>query len=285
MYTALNAGVIGVHAGNLENALTLASQHGFVGLEFNASEVAGLIEQHGAEYVKDLFAHANVKPAGWGLPTDWRGTEEKWRAELHDLPRMAHAAAAIGGTRTATWIMPCSNDREWEENLAFHIERFLPISRVLAHEGVHLGLEFIGPRTLRESQKFPFVHTLPQMLDMAAQIGPNVGLLLDCWHWYTSHGTVAELHSLTPEQVVYVHVNDAPQGVDVDEQQDHIRALPGATGVIDIACFLTALKTIGYEGPVVAEPFSQELKAMPADADRLAAVSKSLAKIFQQAQV
>ena len=283
MYTALNGGVIGVHAGNLSNALSLASQHGFAGLDFNAGEVADLIEQHGVEYVKDLFAQAGVKPGGWGLPTEWRGTEEKWRDELDHLPRLAHAASAIGGTRTATWIMPCSNDRDWEENLTFHIERFLPISRVLAHEGVHLGLEFIGPKTLRESQKFPFVHTMSQMLDMTRQIGDNVGLLLDCWHWYTSHGTIAELHNLAPEQVVYVHVNDAPAGIPIDEQQDHTRALPGATGVIDIVGFLTALKSIGYDGPVVAEPFFPELKSLPSDSDRLNAVSASLTKIFQQA--
>ena len=53
-------------------------------MEFNPSEVATLIEQHGVAYVKDLFAAANVRPAGFGLPTDWRGTEEKWRAGTGD---------------------------------------------------------------------------------------------------------------------------------------------------------------------------------------------------------
>ena len=283
MYKALNAGAIGVHAGSLPNAIRLASEYGFAGVEFSAQEVAGLIEQHGINYVTDLFAQANVKPAGWGLPTDWRGTEEKWRDELHELPRLARAASAIGGTRTATWIMPCSNERTWEENLDFHVERFLPIARVLAHEGVHLGLEFIGPKTLRDSQKYPFVHTMAQMLGMTQQIGSNVGLLLDCWHWHTSHGTVAELHNLTAEQVVYVHVNDAPTGVPTDEQVDSVRALPGETGVIDIAGFLGALQALGYNGPVVAEPFSQQLKEMPSDSDRLEAVSIAMNRIFQQA--
>jgi sugar phosphate isomerase/epimerase len=283
MYTALSAGAIGVHAGDLQNAIRLAAQHGFGGVEFNPSEVATLIDQHGVAYVKDLFAAANVRPAGFGLPTDWRGTEEKWRAELTALPRMAKAAAAIGCARTATWIMPCSNDRDWEENLAFHVERFLPIARVLAHEGVHLGLEFIGPKTLRESQKYPFVHTMAQMLDMAEQIGPNVGLLLDCWHWHTSYGTVDELHNLTAEQVVYVHVNDAPAGVPTDEQVDSVRALPGETGVIDIIGFLQALQTLGYDGPVVAEPFSKVLPTLPSDAERLQTVSTALDTILQKA--
>src|SRR5262249_20132695 len=147
-------------------------------------------------------------------------------------------------------IMPCSNDRDYEENWRFHVERFTPIARILAEHGCTLGLEFIGPKTLRDSQKYPFVHTLPKMIELGQAIGPNVGLLLDCWHWYTSHGTVEEIRALKPEQVVYVHVNDAPAGVDIDAQVDNVRALPGETGVIDIVGFLQALRHIGYDGSV-----------------------------------
>jgi sugar phosphate isomerase/epimerase len=35
--------------------------------------------------------------------------------------------------------------------------------------------------------------------------------------------------------------------------------LPAATGVIDTATFLRALVTIGYDGPVRAEPFNRQL--------------------------
>jgi sugar phosphate isomerase/epimerase len=121
------------------------------------------------------------------------------------------------------------------------------------------------------------------MLDMGAEIGPNVGLLLDCWHWYTSHGTVEDLRRLKPEQVVYVHVNDAPSGVPVDEQVDSVRCLPGETGVIDIAAFLQVLQSIGYDGPVTPEPFKKELKDLPDDEARLKTVGASMDKIFHQA--
>jgi len=52
-------------------------------------------------------------------------------------------------------------------------------------------------------------------------------------------------------------------GVEVDEQIDNVRDLPGATGVIDIASFLKALDAMGYDGPVAAEPFSKELGQLP----------------------
>ena len=79
-----------------------------------------------------------------------------------------------------------------------------------------------------------------------------------CWTAGTGTRRAAQsptLKALTPAQVVYVHVNDAPAGVPIDEQMDGVRALPGETGVIDIAGFLKALQGIGYDGPVTPEPF------------------------------
>jgi sugar phosphate isomerase/epimerase len=179
--------------------------------------------------------------------------------------------------------MPCSNERELEANWRFHIERFTPIAETLAQHGQRLGLEFIGPKTLRESRKYPFIWTMADMLRLANEIGPNVGLLVDCWHWYTSHGTIDDLKKLRAEDVVYVHVNDAPRGIDVDQQIDNVRALPGETGVIDITGFLQALKSIGYDGPITPEPFKDELKTLPNDEARVQVVAEAMDKIWRQA--
>jgi sugar phosphate isomerase/epimerase len=123
------------------------------------------------------------------------------------------------------------------------------------------------------------------MLEMAAEIGPNVGVLLDCWHWYTSGGTTKDIRGLRPAQVVYVHVNDAPAGVPVDAQVDNVRALPGETGVIDIAGFLRALEAIGYDGPVTPEPFSKGLAGLPSDEARLQTVGRAMKAIFEKAGI
>ena len=282
MFKGLSPGAIGVQANTLEEALAAAKTGGFGGVEINVGEITGRVEKSSAASVTDLFAAAGIQPAGWGLPTDWRGDEAAWSAGLNDLPRLARAAAAIGATRTMTWIMPCSDTRPYDENRDFHVTRFTPIARILAEEGVSLGLEFIGPKTLRDTQAHSFIHTMGEMLDMGQLIGPNVGLLLDAYHWYTSHGTLADLAALKPAQVVYVHVNDAPAGVPVDEQLDGVRALPGATGVIDIAGFLSSLQQIGYDGPVTPEPFV-DLSHLPSDAERLNTVGAAMDDIWQKA--
>ncbi len=91
-----------------------------------------------------------------------------------------------------------------------------------------------------------------------------MGVLLDSFHWHTAHETADDLGSLTAEQIVDVHVNDAPD-VPTDEQQDLVRELPGATGVIDIGNFLEAVRASGYDDSVMVEPFSRRLRDLPPD--------------------
>jgi len=109
---------------------------------------------------------------------------------------------------------------------------------------------------------------------------PNVGLLMDSWHWYTSQGTVEELLTLSNKDVVHVHVNDAPAGLAVDEQVDNRRALLVTTGVIDMKGFINALVRIGYEGPVECEPFDQQLRQMDAEA-ALQKTADALKRVWQ----
>ncbi|MDR3689819.1 MAG: sugar phosphate isomerase/epimerase [Fimbriimonas sp.] len=280
MYIGLSPGAIGVRVENLSQRIAAAKNHGFAGVEIDVHEVAKLVEEGGAEKIIGQFQEADVIACGWGLPTDWRSSEENWKRDLQELPKLAKAAAEIGCYRVSTWIMPASNDLEFDANLKFHVERFKPIAEIVGEYGHRLGLEFVGPKTLRDKFKHEFVYDLPGMMNMANWIGPNVGLLLDSWHLYTSHGSIAQVEELSETDIVYVHVNDGPLGVPVDEQLDGVRGLPGETGLIDMAGFLGALKRIGYSGPVVPEPFKKELGDLPDDSARLDLVAESMRKIF-----
>jgi sugar phosphate isomerase/epimerase len=283
MYTCLAPHAINVQANDLDQAVAAARTGGFDGLEMAIAHVADLIDQHGIDAIRKKFTDARIHPAAFGLPVEWRKDEARWRGDLDKLPRLAKAAHALGVRRTATWVLPMSNERELDENIAFHIDRFTPIARILAEHDIRLGLEFIGPKTLRDSQKHAFIYRMFDMLHLARKIGPNVGLLLDVWHLYTSHGTLDDVKKLKADDVVYVHVNDAPKNVAIDDQMDNVRDLPGATGVIDIAGFLRALKQIGYDGPVTPEPFKNELKDLPNDEARLKRVGKAMEDIFAKA--
>jgi sugar phosphate isomerase/epimerase len=282
MFRNLSPGAIGIRA-NLEESLQLAKAHGFQGIDLAVGEAAKIAEEKGIDHVRRLFDAAGQKPGGWGLPVNWRAEEEGFRASLADLPRYARTGKALGCTRVVQWIPPTSDELPFKENFDWHVARFRPIAEVLKEHGCSLGLEFIGPKTLRAKAKHEFIWTMGGMLELCEAIGTgNVGLLLDCWHWYTSHGTLDELKKLKPEQVVYVHVNDAPAGVPIDEQVDNVRCLPAETGVIPIAPFLRVLHEIGYDGPVTPEPFSKQVNAMPPQ-EAAATTGEALLKAWRAA--
>jgi sugar phosphate isomerase/epimerase len=118
------------------------------------------------------------------------------------------------------------------------------------------------------------------MRELIAETGKrNVGLLLDIWHWYNAGDTVAEILALKSEDIVAVHMSDAPAGIPVDQQVDSKRALPCSTGVIDTKGFLNAVNQIGFDGPAAAEPMAQELRSLPAE-EALTQVAASMKKAF-----
>lgn len=282
MFINLSPGTIGVKA-NLTEALAFARKHGFGGIDFSINEVADLVEQQGAEAVRNRFAQAGIQPGTWGYPVDFRNTEEAWEEGMSALPRLAKAAQTLGFDRCSTWIMPCSDERTFEENFDFHADRLRPGAQILADHGIRLGLEWVGPKTLRDTRKYPFIHTMQGMLELCEAIGTgNMGLLVDAYHVYTSHATNEDVRGLTAAQVVNVHVNDAPAGLAIDEQLDGVRDLPGATGVLDLNGFLHALRDIGYDGPVTAEPFSQRLRELPAD-QAVAETAAAMKAMWQKA--
>jgi sugar phosphate isomerase/epimerase len=123
---------------------------------------------------------------------------------------------------------------------------------------------------------------MAEMKELIAEIDrSNVGFVLDSWHWYTAGETKKDLLTLRGDQVVSVDLNDAPAGIPVDQQIDGKRELPTATGVIDAASFLGALREMGFDGPVRAEPFNDAVRKM-APAEALVATKAALDKAFSQ---
>jgi len=274
MYTMLGPGAISLKGYPLPEAIALAKGAGFESVQFDVREAAALIDERGIEAVRALFEDAEVRPAVWGLPVAYRD-DAQLDGDLAALPRLARVAIDLGTPLATAGIMPGSNDRPHDENLAWYVDRLRPIAEILAREGCVLGLEFIGPKTFRSPFAHEFISTLGGTLDLARQIGTgNVGVLLDAWHLYTSGDSVEAMAGLRASDVVAVHVNDAPPGIPVDEQMDLVRDLPMETGVIDILPFMARLAEIGYDGPVMPEPFLASLDDL-ASRDPVAAAKEA----------
>lgn len=277
MYQSLNPGLANVAEKDFEKKLLLAKKYGFTAVEAGAQEII----DNGVENVKALLEKHGMKISSGNLPFSPMGVDDvAYAAAMEKLPEQCAAISAVGCDRVIMWIIPASDTLTKEENYAKHIERFGPVAKVLKEYGIRLGMEFIGPYTGRKNRKYEFIYTAEEMLKLAKDIGDNVGLLFDAYHWYTgAHNKDVFDHIPSADCIVSVHVNDAPLG-DRLELPDSPRALPGETGMVDIACVMAGLRKLGYDGPVIAEPFSPKLAELGSDDEKVACIKSCIDKIW-----
>jgi sugar phosphate isomerase/epimerase len=271
-------GNLGVKATQRE-AIDLAQRHGFESVFPIAAELAVLSDRELGELHAELEARKLVFGAAF-LAVDFRRDDATFEQGLLELPAYARALQRAGVRRTGTWLPPSSDSLTYLQYFKQTASRLRQVARVLGEHEVRLGLEYVGPRTAWTVRRYPFLHTLAETRDLIAEIGlPNVGLVLDSWHWFHAGDTVADIQALRNEHVVAVDLNDAPSTIPKDQQKDGARELPMATGVIDVGSFLKALLGIGYDGPVRAEPFNEAVRRMPPE-EAVAATSQAMKKAF-----
>jgi sugar phosphate isomerase/epimerase len=112
-------------------------------------------------------------------------------------------------------------------------------------------------------KRFPyeFIWRMDEMLGFAKECGPNVGVLLDSWHWHHAEGTVKDILAAGRDNIVHVQAADAPK-LPPEKILDNERLMPGE-GTADLIGFFQALRKIGYSDGVSPEVFGRGLKEMP----------------------
>ncbi|MBX2843390.1 MAG: sugar phosphate isomerase/epimerase [Flammeovirgaceae bacterium] len=260
----LSPGAIGVND-SPEELVDYCIKYGFESL----APFTEFLMEKDQEKVKSIVEKMKKNKVSWGsagLPVDFRKSEAIFKEGLANLGNHAKAMEKYGATRMNTWIMPNHPELTYRANFKQHTERIKEISKILADHNVRFGLEYVGPKTLMTANKYAFIHTLPECMELISEINEeNVGVVLDSFHWFTGGDTKEDLLSLTNKDVVACDINDARINLSVDEQIDGKRELPLATNTIDLKTFMEALISIEYDGPVRAEPFNKKLIEMDND--------------------
>jgi sugar phosphate isomerase/epimerase len=131
MYTCLSLEAIGIRMA-LPEAIKLAAEAGFEGLEFDISEAADLADRHGATYVKELFVASGIHIGNWGFPVEFRHDDATYQADMAGLPRLARVAQQLGATRCATWMLPFSDELRFVNHFDLMVKRLRPAAQILA---------------------------------------------------------------------------------------------------------------------------------------------------------
>jgi sugar phosphate isomerase/epimerase len=276
MYKTLAPGAIG-HGLSFKEAAQAAADSGFEGYWFDIVGDSRLDIQE----TKEILARTKLRAAGFTLPVEFRRDEAVFEDGLAKLAGYARYAAGIGANRCITWILPTHSTLDYAANFELHRVRLKKVAEILKEHAILFGLEFIGPATSRKDAKHLFIHNLDNMLELCEAIGTgNCGILMDSWHWDLAGQQREDFNKFThPDQIVLVHINDAPAGIPADEQIDSVRRLPGETGVLRIAEFFDGLRSAGYAGPVMAEPFEPKLGNMSFE-DALKTTMEAINKVW-----
>src|SRR6476661_8952645 len=187
MFLALNSVLISGRVKWPEFA-RLAAKVGFPGTDVALAPAM----EAGASATRDLLAQLKVKPAVLDFPVEFRKDDATFEAGLPKLKEAAPFAAAIGCPRMVTYIMSSSPIPKDELRRTYKA-RFTECARILAASNVRLGLEFLGPLHLRKAFPHEFIWRMNEMLAFAKECGPNVGLLLDAWHWHHAGATTQDI--------------------------------------------------------------------------------------------
>jgi sugar phosphate isomerase/epimerase len=281
--------MIGVTAGPIET-VELAKKFGFAACDLSVNavrETADAGDQSAeaavetAREVAQRMKNLGISPGSCGgiVPGKLSVPEDEWSSAMDDLGERLRVAGALGFGRTTAVMLPFHEQLPFDQCFTLHVERLKQVAGPLADAGFRLGIEYVSQKTRRAGYPHEFLYDLDGTLRLLEAVAaPNVGVLLDSFHWFCAEETVDDVRRLASEQVVVVHVNDSIEGRSMDEQVAFERELPGATGIIDLAGLLGALRDIGYDGPITAEPMDKSLKAM-ADDDAVAATAAAFESI------
>ena len=241
----------------------LAARVGYGGVDWGL----GPAKAAGLDVTRALFAELNIKPTIVNLPLQgpFAGDDATFRPKLTQLAGDAAFTAGIGCQRMLMVLSPTGPSPK-DEYRKIVRDRLAAIAEVLLRSNIRLGMEFLGVQSFRMGRAGgpppnPFIWTLAETVELAKDSGPNIGVILDAWHWHHAGSTIADILAAGRSRIVHVHVSDAKQQPP-GEVTDRGRLMPGE-GIIDLVAFFQALQKIGYVDGVSPEPLGRIPAGMP----------------------
>jgi 2-keto-myo-inositol isomerase len=241
---------------DLATDIAVAGRAGFDFVEIWAAKLMGYLERGGLPALNRDLRRAGVKAATLNSVEHVTFNDPSGHVRmLEDFQRYCRVAEAIN----AETVIVVPSPRPKGVSLAA-IEResiriLRELSGIARPFGVRLAYEFLGFADCT-------VNSLAQCAGIVEKVArPNVGLVLDTFHFFVGGSNVASIREVDPKKIFIVHINDverAPRR----KMHDALRLYPGK-GILPLASILRALAAIGYSGGFSVEIFRPQYWARP----------------------
>ena len=233
---------------DLATDIAVAGKAGFDFVEIWAAKLIGYLDRGGLPALRRDLRRAEVTPATLNSVERITFNDPSGHIRmLEDFRRLCGVAEAIGCETIL--VVPSPRPKRVSDGA---IEResvrvLRELSRMAKPHGVRLAYEFLGFADCT-------VNSLAQCAAIVEKVArPNVGLVLDTFHFFAGGSTLASIRAVDPRHIFMVHLNDverAPRR----KMHDALRLYPGK-GIIPLRGILRELRGIGYTGQMSVEIF------------------------------
>jgi sugar phosphate isomerase/epimerase len=228
-----------------------AAGAGFTGMGFWHADILEIRKKYSFKDMKHILDANGIVDVEVEWLLDWYCTGAR-RAASDEIRALLLEAAEILRARHIK-VADLGNDCA---DVARMTEAFAPLCRQAAERGTNILFEMLPAQ-------FSRAPSLDQVLAITRGSGAaNGGIMLDNLHLQRigiGSGEIAG--KLKPGDLIGVEINDGTLAVPLKFEDSVVnkRLLPG-DGEFDIAAFLQALWTVGYEGPIGVEVLNEYIR-------------------------
>lgn len=237
---------------DLETDVAASKAAGFKWLELWAAKLDKYLADHSVDELNALLRANGVAPMSINSIEfiAFRALEEYAEIQAR-CKQLCELSREIGNPCVVVVPSP-TPDRSlpWEAVVAEYVRVLRDLADIAAPYGVNLSFEFLGfgwctVRTPRAA--FEIVQKTDR---------PNVGMTVDCAHFYGGGGLLTELDALDPAHIFAFHLDDL-EDTPKEAISDATRLLPGQ-GVIPLDEICAHMQANGYDGVCSIELFRPE---------------------------
>ena len=198
---SLIPGTVGINV-DAHELLDLAVRNNFDSIYPILDDLNKMNDQELTEY-QNIMSENNISFDIAILPVDFSGSQNVYKNGLSILKEQCKIMSKINSKGFCRWIMPTSNDFTYLNNFKIHRDRLKECAKMIGENGMKLGLEFVGPKTLMSRDQFSFIRTINEMRELIDSINEkNVGYQLDTFHLYCANHDIDDIRFLKKEDII-----------------------------------------------------------------------------------
>lgn len=236
---------------DLATDIRVASEAGFDCIEIWSEKLRAFLESNTTDDLKKLFAERGVEPYSINSIEHITFRDCGGRAELlFECEHLCRIASEISCPYVVVVPGRLPTGASQQHVIDESVRTLKELGGIAETFGVGLAFEFLG-------QADCSVQTLALASEIVQSVArPNVGLVLDSFHFYAGGSTIESIDALEAKRLFIFHINDA-EDRPRERLEDRHRLLPGL-GILPLKQIVAALRRIGYDRVTSVEIFRPE---------------------------